>query len=108
MRARSGLTGRGEVSEVIGLFSRAEGCWTFDARDRMPRPSRAIAHYPVDNPPTAMRSPSRASGFVHRRIGDNGAPDWERTPSTSPAPDKPQLQADEPRLRNDWGLPTRF
>src|SRR5690348_3904243 len=67
MRARSGLTGRGEVSEVIGLFSRAEGCWTFDARDRMPRPSRAIAHYPVDNPPTAMRSPSRASGFVLRR-----------------------------------------
>src|SRR5258706_14020264 len=66
MRARSGLTGRGEVSEVIGLFSRAEGCWTFDARDQMPRPSRAIAHYPVDNPPTAMRSRSRASGFVHR------------------------------------------
>src|ERR1700736_2420066 len=61
MRARSGLTGRGEVSEVIGLFSRAEGCWTFDARDRMPRPSRAIAHYPVDNPATAMRSPSRAA-----------------------------------------------
>src|SRR6267378_2225046 len=70
MRARSGLTGRGEVSEVIGLFSRAEGCWTFDARDQMPRPSRAIAHYPVDNPPTAMRSRSRASGFVHRRLGD--------------------------------------
>jgi hypothetical protein len=28
MRARNGLTGRGEVSGVIGALSRAEGCWT--------------------------------------------------------------------------------
>src|SRR5215468_1778852 len=31
MRARNGLMGRSEVSEVIGALSRAEGCWTFDA-----------------------------------------------------------------------------
>ena len=43
-----------------------------------------------------------------RRIGDNGAPDWERSPSTSPAPDKPRLQAAEPRSRNNWGRPTKF
>jgi hypothetical protein len=43
-----------------------------------------------------------------RRIGDNGAPDWERSPSISPTPDKPRLQAAEPRSRNNWGLPTKF
>src|SRR6516164_1228668 len=47
MRARSGLMGRDEVSDVIGFLSRAEGCWTFDARDRMPQPSRATAHHPT-------------------------------------------------------------
>src|ERR1700747_2208579 len=45
IRARNGLTGRSEVSEVIGALSRAEGCWPFDARDRMPRSSRATAHH---------------------------------------------------------------
>src|SRR5438128_750 len=69
MRARSGLTGRGEVAEVIGALSRAEGCWPFDARDRMPRSSRATAHYLVENTLTVPRAPSRASGFVHRPIG---------------------------------------
>jgi hypothetical protein len=29
-----------------GLLSQAEGCWTFDARDRMPRSSRLTAHHP--------------------------------------------------------------
>src|SRR5215813_2571562 len=59
MRAHNGLTGRSEVSEVIGALSRAEGCWTFDARDRMPRQSRATAHRPRHALPPA-------SGFVHR------------------------------------------
>src|SRR5215467_4694042 len=59
MRARNGLTGRSEVSEVIGALSRAEGCWTFDARDRMPRQSRATAHHLGENAPTATRTPSR-------------------------------------------------
>src|SRR6266446_3715498 len=27
-----------------GLLSRTEGCWTFDARDRMPRSSRLPVH----------------------------------------------------------------
>ena len=63
MRARNGLRGRSEVSEVIGALSQAEGCWTFDARDWMPivTPYRAS---PVDNAWTATRAPSRASGFV--------------------------------------------
>jgi hypothetical protein len=47
-------------------LSRAEGCWTFDARDQMPRPSRATAHRFVENAPTQTRAPSRASGFVPR------------------------------------------
>src|SRR5215472_9298767 len=59
MRARNELTGRSEVSEVIGALSRAEGCWTFDARDRMPRQSRATAHHLGENAPTATRTPSR-------------------------------------------------
>src|SRR5215831_17527523 len=59
MRARNGLTGRSEVSEVIGALSRAEGCWTFDARDRMLRQSRATAHHLGENAPTATRTPSR-------------------------------------------------
>src|SRR5262249_5327568 len=58
MRARNGLTGRSEVSEVIGALSRAEGCWTFDARDRMPRQPRATAHHLGENAPTATRTPS--------------------------------------------------
>src|SRR5215468_9736972 len=57
--ARNGLTGRSEVSEVIGALSRAEGGWTFDARDRMPRQSRATAHHLGENAPTATRTPSR-------------------------------------------------
>src|SRR5205085_5487335 len=52
-----------------GLLSRAEGCWTFDARDRMPRSSRLLVH-PItaaaENPPTTTRTPSRESGLVLR------------------------------------------
>ena len=35
---------------------------------RMPRPSRATSHHPAQNAPTAIRTPSRASAFVLRRI----------------------------------------
>jgi len=52
-----------------GLLSRAEGCWTFDARDRMPRSSCLSVHAITaarENPP-ALTPPSRESGFVHRR-----------------------------------------
>src|SRR4030081_3899380 len=48
------------------LLSRAEGCWTFDARDRMPRSSRLPVHAITavpENPP-ASTPPSRESGFV--------------------------------------------
>src|SRR6516225_10626657 len=64
MRARNGLTGRSGVSEVIGGLSRAEGCWTFDARDQMPRPSRATAHHPVKIcRPRRVPHPARAGSF---------------------------------------------
>src|SRR5207253_1225755 len=39
------------------LFSRAEGCWTFDARDRMLRLSRPTAHHHVDDAPTTTGAP---------------------------------------------------
>jgi len=65
MRARNGLMGRSEVSEVIGALSRTEGCWTFNARDRMPRPSRATSHHPDKSALTAMRAPlPRAGSFI--------------------------------------------
>ena len=35
---------------------------------RMPRPSRATSHHPAQNAPAAIRTPSRASAFVLRRI----------------------------------------
>src|SRR5215831_8658373 len=69
MRARNGLMGRSEVSEVIGALSRAEGCWTFDARDRMPLPSRDTAHHLVENAPTETRAPlprERVRSSAHR------------------------------------------
>src|ERR1700691_1760648 len=65
MRARSGLTGRSERLEGIGGFlSRAEGCWTFDARDRMPRSSRPTAHHLADSRTGSDARPARESGFV--------------------------------------------
>src|SRR3954447_21918174 len=51
-------------------LSRAEGCWTFDARDRMPRPSRATAHYLVKIVPAPMRAPlprARVRSSAHSR-----------------------------------------
>src|SRR5713101_844058 len=66
MRARSALTGRGEGAEVIGGSSRAEGCWTFNARDRMPRASPLTAHPLTATPKNhrPRRAESRESGFV--------------------------------------------
>jgi len=49
-----------------GILSRAEGCWTFDARDRIPRSSRLSVHpftAAAENTPTDAH-PSRESGFV--------------------------------------------
>jgi hypothetical protein len=60
MRARSAVAGRRERGEVIGGSSRAEGCWTFDARDQTPRPSRPTAHSLANS----SRLTSRESGFV--------------------------------------------
>src|SRR5258707_8989127 len=62
-----------------GLLSRAEGCGTFDARDRMPRSSRLTAHPPTtiaENVPAATpvlpRERVRSSaltryGWTHRQ-----------------------------------------
>src|SRR5437870_133647 len=68
MRVRSALTGRCEEWEVIGgLLSRAEGCWTFDARERMPRSSRLTVHaftIAAENASTATQPPpARAGSF---------------------------------------------
>src|SRR6188474_2265605 len=55
-------TAVGKIGGHRGFLSRAEGCWTFDARDRMPRPSRPTAH--LAGNPQALTLPSRESGFV--------------------------------------------
>src|SRR4029077_19092359 len=39
----------GKIGGHRGFLSRAEGCWTFDARDRMPRSSPATAHHLADS-----------------------------------------------------------
>ena len=72
----------GGIGGHQGFLSRAEGCWTFDARDQMPRPSRATAHHPRRNCPNTTRAPSRASGLILRRVspvavrsGDGRLPD---------------------------------
>src|SRR5829696_2062544 len=65
MRARSGLMRRSERLEGIGGFlSRAEGCWTFDARDRVPQSSPSTAHRPAQLRTGGDARPSRESGFV--------------------------------------------
>src|SRR6266478_1225164 len=72
MRARNALPGRGEEAEVIGGPLRAEGCWTFNARDQMPRSSPLTAHpltATAKNAP-ASTPPSRESGFVPCPIAD--------------------------------------
>jgi len=58
-----------------GLLSRAEGCWTFDARDRMPRSSRRSVHAitaAADAPTTTRTPPARVGsfyGFKERTYG---------------------------------------
>src|ERR1700757_2570472 len=100
MRARNGLTGLGEVSEVIGALSRAEGCWTFDARDRVPRPSRATAHHPNKNLPTvSCPPPARAGSFFVRNLAVQ--------PRLSEGPLIPQLsQSHADREGLLWGMKT--
>src|SRR5215469_14062669 len=77
MRARNGLTGRSDVSEVIGALSRAEGldlrCSGLDA----PTVTRYRAS-PRQNTLTPTVAPSRASGFVLRRISPVGAHSGDR------------------------------
>src|ERR1700756_3764739 len=46
----------GKIAGHRGFLSRAEGCWTFDARDRVPRSSRPIAHRLADSAPTVMHA----------------------------------------------------
>src|SRR5689334_18831508 len=59
MRARSAPTGRWEGGHR-GFLSQAEGCWTFDARDRMPRLSRANA---PDRPFSSRMAALAITGF---------------------------------------------
>src|ERR1700750_1128617 len=46
----------GKIGGHRGCLSRAEGCWTFDARDRVPRSSRPFAHRLADSAPTVMHA----------------------------------------------------
>src|SRR6516164_10733161 len=79
----------GGIGGHQGFLSRAEGCWTFDARDRTPRPSRATAHHFVENALTQTPAPSRASGFVLRRTGAIRQATEQGTPSTCPTQRQP-------------------
>ena len=59
----------GRMGGHRGILSRAEGCWTFHARDPMPRSSRLTA-YPAPKAPTATRAPiprERVRSWVERR-----------------------------------------
>src|ERR1700693_4594132 len=54
----------GKIGEHRGFLSRAEGCWTFNARDRMPQSSRPNAHRLADCAPAVTRPPpARAGSF---------------------------------------------
>src|SRR6266404_2707983 len=101
MRARNALPGRGEEAEVIGGPLRAEGCWTFNARDQMPRSSPLTAHpltATAKNAP-ASTPPSRESGFVpcpstdlaggnEQRRGRGGAQSSQTAFLNEPLPDR--------------------
>src|SRR6266851_7177590 len=94
MRARSAVTGWGERGEVIGGSSRAEGCWTFNARDRMPRSSPLTAH-PLTASAKNAPAPtplSRESGFV---LGSSSA-------VRSLSPDRPKSAPSSRRPATRW------
>src|SRR5207244_3249954 len=63
--------------------SRAEGCWTFDARDGTPRQSRLTA-YSAENARTLTRPPPARAGSFHapfptlrgQPIGDRTSAVW--------------------------------
>src|SRR5215208_5637978 len=79
MRARSGLMRRSKRLEGIGGFlSRAEGCWTFDARDRVPQSSPSTAHRPAQLRTGGDARPSRESGFVRCPFPDFAGPGGNR------------------------------
>src|SRR3954452_3213907 len=54
----------GKMGGHWGFLSRAEGCWTFNARDQMPRPSRPTAHHLANSAHAVMLPPpARAGSF---------------------------------------------
>src|SRR6478735_1496744 len=60
----------GKIAGHRGFLSRAEGCWTFDARDRMPRSSPPIAHRLARSPQAVTRAPpARAGSFSCPKAG---------------------------------------
>jgi hypothetical protein len=63
----------GRMGDHRGLLSQAEGCWTFDARDRMPRQSRLTVHHPAQNAQTVTRP-------LNGRETQRGRYDLERWP----------------------------
>src|SRR3954471_10751977 len=55
----------GKMGGHWGFLSRAEGCWTFNARDQMPRPSRPTAHHLANSAHAVMLPPPARAGSFH-------------------------------------------
>src|SRR5262249_28296215 len=58
----------GRMGSHRGILSRTEGCWTFDARDQIPRSSHPSVHsFPpaAKNAPTPTRPPPAKAGSFH-------------------------------------------
>src|SRR5207302_7463201 len=60
----------GKIGEHWGFLSQAEGCWTFDARDRMPRSSPL----PVHAITAAAEDPSGFDALPPARAGSFSCP----------------------------------
>jgi hypothetical protein len=85
----------------MGL-SRAEGCWTFDARDRMPRSSPATALHLEEIAPTATRAPlPRAGSFSGATLPLARPLTKDRNPSGSCRLQKTSLSAPYIASRNE-------
>src|SRR6516165_10878544 len=55
----------GKIGGHRRFLSRAEGCWTFDARDRTPCSSRLTAHNLANSAQAVTRAPPARAGSFH-------------------------------------------
>src|SRR3954452_7030867 len=74
----------GKMGGHWGFLSRAEGCWTFNARDQMPRSSRPTAHHLANSAHAVMLPPpARAGSFVDPKQTSVASPvEWLRRPGS--------------------------